>query len=465
MEICRKLAGYSYGHADIVRRAMAKKKHDVMLKERESFVSGAQKNGVPEGIANDIFDEMISFASYAFNKSHAAAYAYLAYQTAYLKRHYFGSYMAALMSSVMSSTGKLAEYISLCKQKGLTIAKPDVNLSMKGFTYNGGIMYFGLLAIKNAGSGLADRIITERQENGAYTGFQDFCERIEGRELNKKALENMIKAGAFDNLDLNRRQMLDSFEHILTTVSESSRGVMEGQLNFLESSDSVSYKMAIPFKPEYTAKKLLSLEKEATGMYLSGNPLSEYQYIYELMHLVSVKEVLERTEKKLLKDGDKVRILCTMQSRKLHQTKNGDKMCFTTVADDSGEIECVVFPDMFAVNGSKLREDNALLISGKISIKDDSVTIICGSIFDENEFSQLIGQMKLCIKTTSDTVGISEELKRISSENPGLTELCFYLTDLKKTVSPKTPLKVKIDAGIYGQLKKLYDVRKIGLIQ
>lgn len=465
MEICRKLAGYSYGHADIVRRAMAKKKQNVMLEERKSFVDGALKNGVSESTANDIFDEMISFASYAFNKSHAAAYAYLAYQTAYLKRHYFGLYMAALMSSVMSSTGKLAEYIILCRQKGLPVTKPDINQSMKGFTYSGGAMYFGLLAIKNTGSGLADRIISERRQNGSFTGFQNFCERLEGRELNKKALENMIKAGAFDNLDLNRRQMLDSYEHILATVSEGSRSVMEGQLNFLEAADSGKFAMTIPYKPEFPVKKLLSLEKEATGMYLSGNPLSEYQYIYELMHLGAVREIFEKTENKQLRDGDTVKLMCTMQSRKLHQTKKGDKMCFATVADESGEIECVVFPDLFAVSGSKLREDNVLLVSGKISVKDENITIVCGSIIDENEFQQLIGNMKLCIKTTSDRVGISEELKRICTENPGQTELCFYLTDLKKTVSPRNSVKIKINHDVYNQLKKIFSSAQIGLIR
>ena len=204
MEICRKLAGYSYGHADIVRRAMAKKKHDVMLKERESFVKGAADNGVSEDIANSVFDEMVSFASYAFNKSHAAAYAYLAYQTAYLKYHYRGIYMAALMSSVMGMSSKLSEYIDACRDYGIEILRPDINKSNKGFTFVDGKMYFGLLAIKNAGSGLADKIINEREENGAFFSLQDFCERIGGRELNKKALENLIKAGAFDGLGYRR---------------------------------------------------------------------------------------------------------------------------------------------------------------------------------------------------------------------------------------------------------------------
>ena len=292
MEICRSLAGYSYGHADIVRRAMAKKKHDVMLKERESFVSGAADNGISENIANSVFDEMVSFASYAFNKSHAAAYAYLAYQTAYLKYHYKGIYMAALMSSVMSSAGKLAEYINSCRAGGIEIMRPDINKSMKGFTYSGNKMYFGLLAIKNAGSGLADRIIADRLMHGSFRSLQDFCERLEGRDLNKKALENLIKAGAFDGLGLNRRQMLDHYEMILEKVASGSRGVIEGQLNFLESDQTQDMNIKIPYMPDYNSKKLLAMEKEAAGMYLSGSPLSEYAYIASLMHTRSVSSVV-----------------------------------------------------------------------------------------------------------------------------------------------------------------------------
>ena len=386
MEICRSLAGYSYGHADIVRRAMAKKKHDVMLKERESFVSGAADNGISENIANSVFDEMVSFASYAFNKSHAAAYAYLAYQTAYLKYHYKGIYMAALMSSVMSSAGKLAEYINSCRAGGIEIMRPDINKSMKGFTYSGNKMYFGLLAIKNAGSGLADRIIADRLMHGSFRSLQDFCERLEGRDLNKKALENLIKAGAFDGLGLNRRQMLDHYEMILEKVASGSRGVIEGQLNFLESDQTHDMNIKIPYMPDYNSKKLLAMEKEAAGMYLSGSPLSEYAYIASLMHTRSVSSVV--SENSGLKDGDTVKLLCSVQSKKNHVTKKNDKMCFLSLADETGEIEAVVFPDLYSVTAARLTEDNILLITGKISVKDESITVICSSIAEESEFGR-----------------------------------------------------------------------------
>ena len=462
MEICRKLAGYSYGHADIVRRAMAKKKHDVMLKERESFVSGSVRNGIPEQTANEIFDEMVSFASYAFNKSHAAAYAYLAYQTAYLKYHYRGIYMAALMSTVMASSDKLAEYISSCREHGIAVEPPDINRSGKGFTFVGDKMYFGLLAIKNAGSGLADRLILERQKNGDFKSLQDFCERVEGRELNKKALENMIKAGAFDGLGLNRRQMLENYESLLENASSGKRGVIDGQLGFLDIEDAHEMGVRIPFKPEFDEKRLYLLEKEATGMYLSGSPLNACQWLSELMHTRSAGSINTDTS---LKDGESVKLICILDGKKMHVTKKGDKMCFLDLSDNSGTLEAVVFPDLYAVSNAKLLEGSVLLISGRVSVKDDRVTIICGSIVSEFEFERMTENMKLCIKTTSDKAVIPPELLRICSENKGNTAVCFYLTDARKTVLPKNRLSLKISAVSAGELKKLYSVSKIGLIQ
>lgn len=462
MEICRKLAGYSYSHADIVRRAMAKKKHDVMLKERESFVKGAAENGVSEDIANSVFDEMVSFASYAFNKSHAAAYAYLAYQTAYLKCHYRGIYMASLMSSVMGQSDKLAEYINSCKENGIEILSPDINKSNKGFTYFDGKMYFGLLAIKNAGSGLADKIISERNEHGNFTSLQDFCERVEGRELNKKALENLIKSGAFDGLGYNRRQMLESYDELLDMTGYGTRGVIEGQLNFLEGTDTSEMNIRIPYKKEYDTKQLLAMEKEATGMYLSGHPLSPYYWIGELMHIRRIGDILSDGN---VTDGTMVKLLCCVESSKLHVTKNGEKMCFVTFSDETGEIEGVVFPDLFMISGNKLVPDGIVLVNGKISVKDDKLTVICGAITADTEFERCISNMKLCIKAYSKDALFSDEFNAFCSRNSGNTVICLYLTDLKKTVIPRSKLSVKISKEFSEELKKFYDPLQTGLIQ
>ena len=461
MEICRKLAGYSYGHADIVRRAMAKKKHDVMLKERESFVKGAAENGVSEDIADSVFDEMVSFASYAFNKSHAAAYAYLAYQTAYLKYHYRGIYMAALMSSVMGLSDKLAEYINSCRENGIEILSPDINKSNKGFTYSEGRMYLGLLAIKNAGSGLADKIITEREEHGRFTSLQDFCERVEGRELNKKALENLIKAGAFDGLGYNRRQMLESYETLLEYAGSGARGVIEGQLNFLDGTDTTEMNIKIPYRQEYDHKTLLALEKDATGMYLSGHPLSPYTWLMELMHTRKIGDILAESR---IKDGTAVKMICSVENIKLHLTKNGDKMCVVTFSDETGAIEGVVFPDLFMVSGSKLSADAILLINGKISVKDDRLTVICGAVTSEGELTKLVSNMKLCIKTSSAEAAVTPKLADLCDRYKGETAVCCYLTDLKKTVMPRNKLSIGISEESFSELKKLYGTGSIGLI-
>ncbi|MCR5707816.1 MAG: DNA polymerase III subunit alpha [Ruminococcus sp.] len=460
MEICRRLAGYSYGHADIVRRAMAKKKHDVMLSERESFVSGAQSNGVSVEAANAIFDEMVSFASYAFNKSHAAAYAYLAYQTAYLKCHFRGVYMAALMSSVMGNTGKLAEYISDCKSAGTEVMCPHVNQSMRGFTYACGKMYFGLIAVKNIGGGLADRIISDREANGDFRSLQDFCERIGGRELNRKALENLIKAGAFDGLGLNRRQMLDCYDMLLDMAGSGNRGVIDGQLDLFGSADTESLNVKIPFKPEFERKKLLAMEKEAAGMYLSGDPVSEYEHLALLLRTAKTFDIACGS----YKDGDNVRMLCIVQERKLHVTRNGSKMSFLVLSDDMGELEAVVFPDLFAAAGAVLTEGSILFISGRVSQKDDSYSLICESLVPEDGFAGMVGRMRLCIKVRSDESPLGR-LAGICTKYRGETEVCFYLTDVKKTVRPKQPLTLEVTADSFAELAEAFPRENIGLIR
>lgn len=460
MEICRRLAGYSYGHADIVRRAMAKKKHDVMLSERESFVSGARSNGVSVEEANAIFDEMVSFASYAFNKSHAAAYAYLAYQTAYLKCHFRGVYMAALMSSVMGNTGKLAEYISDCKSAGTEVMCPHLNQSMRGFTYACGKMYFGLIAVKNIGGGLADRIISDREANGDFRSLQDFCERIGGRELNRKALENLIKAGAFDGLGLNRRQMLDCYDMLLDMAGSGNRGVIDGQLDLFGSADTESLNVKIPFKPEFERKKLLAMEKEAAGMYLSGDPVSEYEHLALLLRTAKTFDIACGS----YKDSDNVRMLCIVQERKLHVTRNGSKMSFLVLSDDMGELEAVVFPDLFAAAGAVLTEGSILFISGRVSQKDDSYSLICESLVPEDGFAGMVGRMRLCIKVRSDESPLGR-LAGICAKYRGETEVCFYLTDVKKTVRPKQPLTLEVTADSFAELAEAFPRENIGLIR
>ena len=455
MEICRKLAGYSYGHADIVRRAMAKKKHDIMLKERESFISGAEKNGISRQTANEIFEEMISFASYAFNKSHACAYACIAYQTAYLKYHYRGIYMSALMSSVAGNTDKLSEYINMCCSYGIEVVRPDINKSVKKFLYSNGKMYFGLMAIKNVGEGLAERIVHERTQRGLFNSLQDFAERMDKRDLVKKAVESLIMSGAFDEMGLNRRQMLENYSTILEKTDKT--GVIEGQLNFLDDMDIQEMNIKIPFIPEYPKRKLLSMEKEVSGIYLTGNPLSEYDYLPELLRTSEIKSILGAN------DDIDVKILCMIQNIKSHITKKGDKMCFLELSDGTGNINAIVFPELFSKVSGNLKEGNIIFVNGRMSVKDDDISLICTSMTDETFFTQMISQMKLCLKITSAELP-NNYMPEICKKFSGNTKVVFYLTDVKKMLSPRNRLSVNICMESVAEIRKKYPISSVGLI-
>ncbi len=461
MEICRKLAGYSYSHADIVRRAMAKKKPEVMLKERESFVNGASENGVSENVSNKIFDEMVSFASYAFNKSHAAAYAYLAYQTAYLKCHYRGIYMASLMSSVMTGGTRLVEYISDCRNAGVEVASPHINRSVKNFTYSNGKVYFGLVGIKNVGTGFADIIIQERNINGKFTGLQNFCERIAGKELNKKAVENLIKSGAFDGLGLNRRQMLENYEIFIDTASKSERKIIEGQLNFFGNEDNESSGISVAYKPEYDKRRLYAMEMDSSGIYLSGSPLDEYNYMRELLKMRKVGSIISDENSE---NNTDIKLLCIVQDKKIHTSKNGSKMCFLTLADETGELDSIVFPNLYSVTVSKLNKEEIIFITGRISIKDESISLICENILSEQEFPSVIENMQLCIKTTSNNIPV-EKISEICKKYSGNTEICFYFTDLGKKVKSKNRLSVELNEQSYNEFLKFIYAENMGLIK
>ncbi len=281
MQICRKLAGYSYGRADLVRRAMAKKKADVMEKERSVFIDGAVKNGVSAEIAEDIFNEMSSFASYAFNKSHAAAYAHVAYQTAYLKCHYYKEYMAQLMTSELASQGKLIDYISLCEKNGVKILCPDINKSGAGFTADENGIRFGLLAVRNLGRIAIENIIEERRKGGTFRSLDEFCRRMSGKDVNRKAVESLIKCGAFDSFSLNRREMTENYDRIFIALQTDARNNIEGQMSFFDSPETGEPPVIenLHRSEEYPLKTLLMYEKEATGMYISGHPLDEFKCI------------------------------------------------------------------------------------------------------------------------------------------------------------------------------------------
>ncbi len=394
MQVFRELAGYSFGRADIVRRAMSKKKHDVMERERNAFIygdgdcDGAVKHGVSEKAANEIFDSMSSFASYAFNKSHAAAYAYVAYRTAYLKCHYGREYMASLLSGFLDSANKVSENIAECHRMGIPVLPPQVNESQKGFAVYNKAIRFGLLAVKNLGGGVIDRMLTERQLNGNYKDLYDFCDRLYGQDLNRRAVESLIKCGAFDGLGANRRQMMDSVDGIFEQLNARQRNNVEGQLGFFGMSDdslSSSDGYIYPDLPEYPEKTLLNMERDVTGLYLSGHPMADYEQLAGEIGATNISDILDDDETSGYTDGRRVRLLVQIASVKQKATKSGQQMAFLTAEDMYGSISVMLFPKTLSAYGRFIQPDAVVVIDGKISVREErDPEIIAENIYQPN---------------------------------------------------------------------------------
>ena len=398
MQICRELAGYSYGRADIVRRAMSKKKHDVMLRERDSFVNGAVdengnilcegavRRGVPAGVANEIFDEMISFASYAFNKAHAAAYAFVAYRTAWLKCHYPCEFLAALLTSFLDNSGKVAQYINECSRLGIKILPPHVNRSTEAFEVSDGNIHFSLLAVKNLGRGFIRRMVDERTMNGNFKDFYDFCRRMYGKDFNRRAIESLVKCGAFDGMGANRRQMCAVIDPIIEELDNTKRRNVEGQIGFgdlssgsaaepTESKSSFAYPPAEEFSPEM----LLKYEKEVAGMYLSGHPMAQYRELSKALKCAQIGDIA--AEESRYKDNDRVLLLGLITSAKKKITKSDATMAFLNFEDTTGSIEVIVFPKTLIEKPTMFHEGNILLLHGRVSMREDEDTkVVCEAV-------------------------------------------------------------------------------------
>ena len=380
MQICRELAGFSLGQADLVRRAMSKKKHDVMERERQNFVYGSKEpgsecvgciaNGIDEKTANEIFDDMSSFASYAFNKSHAACYAYVAYQTAYLKCHYPNEFMAALLTSVLDNTDKVIEYSGECQRLGIKVLPPNINVSDGGFTVDGANIRFGLNAVKNVGRNLIAAVVRERQDQ-PFRSLYDFCRRMYGCEINRRAVESLIKSGAFDGLGSTRRAMLQCIEGILKSVETDSRKNLEGQLDlFSQSGEQESVNdYVIPALEEFPTGELLQMEKEVSGLYLSGHPLDAYREIIKNISSCKISELTGEGAKAY--DNKVVNIVCAVIKSKFMTTRSNTMMAFTNVEDLSGTMEILVFPKILLNCRDALQENAVVVITGRVSVKED----------------------------------------------------------------------------------------------
>ena len=399
MQIVRDLAGYTWGRSDLVRRAMSKKKGKVMEQERKNFVYGNPEENVPgciargidEKVANKIYDNMIDFAKYAFNKSHAAAYAVVAYQTAYLKYYYPVEFMAALMTSVLDNTSKVSEYIYTCRQMGIAILPPDINEGEGGFSVSGQAIRYGLSAIKSIGRPVIDAIVEERKIRGPFTTLKDFITRLSGREVNKRTIENFIKAGALDGLEGNRRQKMMIYGSLLDALNQEKKTTMAGQMTLFDiapEEDKAEYEIKLPDVEEYDKEVLLGFEKEVLGIYISGHPLEEYmERLKKNTNAVTTDFVLdEETGTLKVSDGAKVCIGGMITDKVIKYTKNNKAMAFITLEDLVGTVEIIIFPKDYERYAKYLENDAKVFVEGRVTAEEDrNGKLICEKIisFDE----------------------------------------------------------------------------------
>ena len=476
MQIVQALAGYSLGRADLLRRAMSKKKAAVMEKERESFVYGNPEDGVPgcinngirERIANKIYDEMTDFAKYAFNKSHAAAYAVVSYQTAWLKYYYPVEFMAALMTSCIDNPGKVAEYILNSRQMGISILPPDVNQSEGIFTVEGRSIRYGMAAIKGVGKPVMEAVAREREENGPFVSLQDFAERMSGKEINKKTVENFIKSGAFDSFGATRKQMMQVYVQVLDAVAQEKKNSMTGQMSlfdFVDEETKHSYEIPLPNVGEYGKEEKLALEKEVLGIYISGHPLEEQEECWRKNITAVTTDFLpdEETGMPKVVDGAKVIVGGMITDKKIKYTKNNKTMAFLTLEDLLGTLEIVVFPRDYERNASLMQEDAKVFIQGRVSAEDDKASkLICEKIYP---FSDVPRELWIQFADKGAYEREVAELYRILSESDGTDQVVLYIRSPKAMKRLPPSRGVKIGDELLGILNEKYGNQNVKVVE
>lgn len=448
MQIVRDLAGYTMGRSDLVRRAMSKKKTSVMEKERQNFVygnlaegvSGCISNGIDEKTANQIYDEMIDFAKYAFNKSHAAAYAVVSYQTAFLKYYYPQEFMAALLTSVMDNVSKVSEYILSCRQMGISILPPDINEGESGFSVSGKSIRYGLSAIKSVGKSVVEQIVEERTRNGLYHDMEDFIDRMSNKEVNKRTLENFIKSGALDTLPGTRKQKLLIAPELLDQRSKERKNSMEGQITLFDlagEEEKSNYQITFPEVGEFEKEDLLAFEKETLGIYVSGHPLEAYEETWR-NHITAVTVdfiVDEETQKTNVQDGSYVTIGGMITGKTVKTTRNNKMMAFITLEDLVGSVEVIVFPKDYESKRELFVEDSKVFIQGRASIGDDPVgKLICERVIP---FSAVPKELWLKFPDKDTYVKSEREILELLRESEGSDSVIIYLeSERAKKVLP-----------------------------
>ena len=476
MQIVQSLAGYTMGQADNIRRAMSKKKQYVIDAERQNFVYGNEEegikgcinNGISEKAANEIYDSMVDFAKYAFNKSHAAAYAVVSYQTAFLKFYYPVEFMAALMTSVLDNTRKVSEYIYTCRQMGIKVLSPDINAGEGVFSADKEGIRYGLYAIKSIGRPVVDAIIEERNQNGPYSTLQNFIERVCGREINKRAIENLIKAGACDCLDGNRQQMVLSYAMILDNVNSQRKKSMEGQMSlfdFASEEDKKSYEMKYPNVEEYPKEVKLGYEKEVLGIYLSGHPLEEYEEKWrKSISKVTTDFILdEETNEIKVKDNEKVTVGGIITEKTIKYTKNNKTMAFLTIEDLVGTVEVIVFPRDYERYHAMIEEDEKVFIQGHANVEEEkNGKIICEKVIPFDDTSR---EVWLKFPTKEAYEEKEKELFSMLHDSDGKDSVVIYTSSPKAIKKLPASQNIKADSEIVNNLTNFLGENNVKVVE
>ena len=476
MQIVRDLAGYTLGRSDLVRRAMSKKKQSVMEQERKNFVYGNPGEGIPGCVANGIheqtadkiFDEMIDFAKYAFNKSHAAAYAVVAYQTAYLKYYYPVEYMAALMTSVQDHVTKVSEYIQTCRKMGILILPPDINEGESGFSVSDGQICYGLSAIKSVGRPLIAAALKERQANGKFTSLKDFLTRMSSGELNKRAVENFIKAGAFDGMKGTRKQKMFSYIGMMDDINREKKESMAGQMSLFDlvsPEERREYETAMPDVGEYDKETLLGFEKEVLGVYISGHPLEEYEGRWRKNITATTADFLleEETGETKVKDGESVTVGGMIVNKTIKYTRTNQTMAFLTIEDLLGTVEVVVFPRDYLKNQTLMQEEAKVFIRGRANVEEEkNGKVICEKVYAFDDAKQ---ELWIQFLDKEQFASREEELYRLLADSDGEDAVVVYLSAEKAMKRLPPSRNIKIDAGLLESLSGCFGENNIKVVE
>ncbi len=476
MQIVQRLAGYTLGRSDLVRRAMSKKKASVMEKERQNFVYGNPEegvpgcisNGIPEKTAHKIFDEMTDFAKYAFNKSHAVVYAVVAYQTAYLKYYYPVEFMAALMTSCIENPGKVSEYILSCRQMDIPILPPDINEGEAVFSISNKSIRYGLSAIKSIGRPVVECIVAERNLGGAFKSLTDFIERMSGKEVNKKTLENLIKAGALDSLGGNRQQYMMAYGSIMDSAAQSRKTTMTGQMSLFDLVDEEEkehFKIQLPKVEEYKKELVLSFEKEVLGVYISGHPLEEYEERWRknITAVTTDFQLDEETNKSRVRDGELVIIGGMITGKTIKYTKNNRVMAFLQLEDLVGTVEVIVFPNIYERNSGMLTEESKVFVSGHVNGEEDKASkLICDRIFSFDE-----GKRELWIQFPNQAACVEQEAELLAllHDSDGNDPVVLYAAAERSTKRLGAGRSVQAEGELLARLRARFGTDNVKVVE